>query len=220
MKGESNEQIGEQRRDRLRLLSIGIFLMLAFAVAYSLHYPAITTLRAEISKIGFLAPFILIGVYILATLLFVPKNFLSIAAGAAFGLLPGIAYVLIGATIGSIVAFSGSRFLGRAAIERLAGQRISRLDARLGESPFIGILIARLIPVVPFTLLNYASGLSAVAFFPYVTATIIGMIPGTASYVALGAYGTKLHSWQYALAAIVFAAFWTLTHRLLRARRG
>lgn len=202
------------------MLSIGIFLMLAFAVAYSLHYPTIATLRSEISKIGFFAPFIFIGIYTLATLLFVPKNFLSIAAGAVFGLLPGISYVLIGATIGAIVAFLGSRFLGRTAIERLAGQQISQLDARLGESPFIGILIARLIPVIPFTLLNYASGLSAVAFIPYVAATVIGMIPGTASYVALGAFGTKLHSWEFALAAIVFVALWTLTHRLLRTRRG
>lgn len=220
MKDESEDRSGEQRRDLTRVVSIGIFLVLAFAVAYSLHYPSIATLRTEISKIGFLAPFILVGVYILATLLFVPKNFLSIAAGAAFGLLPGIAYVLIGATIGSIVAFSGSRFLGRAAIERLAGQRISQLDARLGDSPFVGILIARLIPVIPFTLLNYASGLSAVAFVPYVAATVVGMIPGTASYVALGAYGTKLHSWEFALAAFVFISLSVLTHRLLRSNRG
>lgn len=220
MEDESTERIGEQRKDRIRLLSIGIFLVLALAVAYSLHYPAIATLRTEISKLGFLAPLVLIGVYTLATLLFVPKNFLSIAAGAAFGLLPGIAYVLIGATIGSIVAFWSSRYFGRSAIERLAGHRISQLDARLRESPFVGILIARLIPVVPFTLLNYASGLSAVAFFPYVAATVIGMIPGTASYVALGAYGTKLHSWAFALAAVIFVALWTLTHRLLRASRG
>lgn len=220
MEDEANERTKGQGRDRIRLISIGVFLLLTFTAAYSFHYPSGTTLRTEILNIGFFAPFIFMGIYTLATLFFVPKNFLSIVAGAVFGLLPGIGYVLIGATVGSIVAFFGSRLLGRTSIERLAGRRISQFDARLGQSPFTGILIARLIPVIPFTLLNYAAGLSAVAFFPYVAATVVGMLPGTASYVALGAFGTKLHSWEFAIAAFAFIGFWTFTRRFLGTIRG
>lgn len=215
----ASERIGKQRNDRIRLLLIGCFFLFAFAGAYSLNYPSVSAIRSDVSRIGFFAPVIFIGIYTLATLFFVPKNVLSIAAGAVFGLLPGISYVLVGATAGSVVAFFGARGFGRSSIERLAGQRVSRLDARLAGSPFLGILIARLIPIVPFTLLNFAAGLSGVAFAPYLGATVIGMLPGTASYVALGAYGTNLRSWEFALAVLVFVGFWILTRRLMRKNR-
>ena len=193
----------ERRRDRFRLLAIALFLLLTLALAYVLPYPSIGRLRREIQGMGFFAPLIFIFIYAAATLIFVPKNLLSVLAGGVFGLVRGTSFVLIGATTGAIIAFLASRKLGRTSLERLAGRRIALLDARIGERPFASILLARLIPVVPFTLLNYAAGLSSVCFLAYVGASVLGILPGTVSYVALGAYGTRVHSWQFILA--VFA---------------
>jgi uncharacterized membrane protein YdjX (TVP38/TMEM64 family) len=132
----------------------------------------------------------------------------------------GTVFVLIGATIGAVAAFLAARRVGRSALERLAGRKISRLDKQLAERPFTGILVARLIPVVPFTLLNYAAGLSAVTFISYLGATVLGMLPGTASYVALGAYGTQLHSWEFGIALLVILGFAFFTRRLVRKSHG
>jgi len=203
-------------RARARLIGIAVFLFLAFILAYSFNYPSLSAIRSDVRQIGFLAPLIFILVYAAATLFFVPKNLLSIAAGGVFGMIPGILFVLAGATIGSIVAFVGARKIGRSSVERLAGRRLSQFDTRLGERPFIGILLGRLIPVVPFTLLNYAAGLSSVGFMAYLAATVLGMLPGTASYVALGAYGVHLRSWEFVAAILAFLGFMLLTRKLAR----
>lgn len=204
--------------DQRRLMALGIFLLAAFGLAYSFNYPSIEQIRSEVHQLGLLGPLIFILVYMIATLFFVPKNVMSIAAGGVFGLGPALVYVLIGATLGSVMAFLGARKVGRVSVERLAGQRISLLDQRLGDRPFLGVLIARLIPVIPFTLLNYAAGLSSVGFLAFLGATVIGMLPGTASYVAVGAYGIQPHSWEFALALLVLLAFGLLTRKIVRSK--
>lgn len=205
-----------RRGDRRRLIGIALFLLLAFILAYSLNYPSLNAIRGDVRQIGFLAPIMFILVYAIATLFFVPKNLLSIAAGGVFGMIPGTLFVVAGATIGSIIAFVASRRIGRLSVERLAGRKISQIDARLSERPFVGILLARLIPIVPFTLLNYAAGLSAVGFSAYLGATVLGMLPGTASYVALGAYGIHLRSWEFIVAVLAFLGFFFLLRKLAK----
>lgn len=210
------EEQNTRRRDRTRLVGIALFLILAFALAYSFNYPSVNSIRGDVRQIGFLAPLMFILVYAIATLFFIPKNLLSIAAGGVFGMIPGILFVVAGATIGSIIAFLSARKIGRSSVERLVGRRLSEFDTRLGERPFVGILLGRLIPVVPFTLLNYAAGLSAVGFMAYLGATVLGMLPGTASYVALGAYGIHLRSWEFVMAIVAFLGFILLTRKLAR----
>ncbi len=53
----------------------------------------------------------------------------------------------------------------------------------------------RLIPVLPFTAINYTAGLTGLPLRAYVVGTAIGIIPGTVAFVALGAYSTDLGSW-------------------------
>ena len=216
-KSDSGNEL-TRRQDRVRLLGIALFLLLTFALAYSLHYPSLTVLRGDVRRMGFFAPIVFILIYTAATLFFVPKNLLSIAAGGIFGMTLGTLFVLVGAMIGAIVAFLVARKIGRSSMERLAGRKISKLNTRIGERPFVSIFLGRLIPVLPFTLLNYAAGLSSVSFIAYVGASVIGMLPGTASYVALGAYGTHLRSWEFVLAILAFLVLILLSRKLMRKR--
>lgn len=64
--------------------------------------------------------------------------------------------------------------------------RIDKLDARLRQRGWPVILSTRLIPAVPFSVLNYAAGASAVRLVPYALATLVGLLPGTAAVVILG----------------------------------
>lgn len=212
--GDMGDQLS-QRGDRLRLGGIAIFLLFTFALVYSLDFPSLDVIKEDVRRVGYLAPLVFTVIYAAASLFFVPKNLMSIAAGAVFGMIPAMLFVLAGATLGSVIAFIGARKIGRSSVERLAGRHISRLDTHIGEKPFISILIARLIPVVPFTLLNYAAGLSAVSFIAYLGATILGMLPGTASYVALGAYGTHIRSWEFIVVILVFLGLTLLTRKLV-----
>ena len=79
--------------------------------------------------------------------------------------------------------------LGRDAVQHFTGTRLQTLDRCLARRGFWAVLAARLVPVVPFNALNYLCGLTGVRPSRYALATILGILPGTTAYVAVGAYG-------------------------------
>jgi uncharacterized membrane protein YdjX (TVP38/TMEM64 family) len=140
-----------------------------------------------IGGLGTAAPFLFIGVYILATIALVPGSLLTLAAGAMFGLWRGTLIVFVGAVIGATLAFLIARHLARPAVERrLAGDvRFTRIDSAVGREGARIVLLLRLTPILPFNLLNYGLGITRVRFRDYVLASV-GMLPGTILYVYSG----------------------------------
>jgi len=96
--------------------------------------------------------------YALVTLLPLPKNVFAALAGVLFGLLLGVVVVLLAALLGAAAAFALSRVLGRDAVERITGARVARVDALLNHRGIIAVIAVRLVPVLPFTAINYAAG--------------------------------------------------------------
>ncbi|MCS6925659.1 MAG: TVP38/TMEM64 family protein [Candidatus Binatia bacterium] len=132
-------------------------------------------------------PVLFIIGYAVAVVAFVPGSLLTLAAGAIFGLAEGVVYVFIAAVLGSSAAFLVSRHLARAAIERtLAGNvRFMAIERAVSVQGRKIVFLLRLSPVFPFTLLNYALGLTSVRFRDYLVASV-GMLPGTFLYVYAG----------------------------------
>jgi len=132
-------------------------------------------------------PIVFILGYAVAAVAFVPGSLLTLAAGAIFGLVWGVVYVFIAATLGASAAFLVSRHLARTAIERkIAGNaRFAAIDRAVGAQGRKLVFLLRLSPIFPFNLLNYALGLTRVTFADYLLASI-GMIPGTILYVYYG----------------------------------
>jgi len=135
-----------------------------------------------------------------------PKAVLSVAGGVLFGFVGGVLLVLLASVLGAVTAFSLARRLGRDAVERLAGQRLARVDALVRDRGVATMIGLRLVPLVPFTALNYGAGLSAMSLRAFLVGTGIGIVPGTLSYVALGAYGLDLiNGWTLGAGAVVTA---------------
>ena len=110
---------------------------------------------------------------------------------------------MVGATIGATLAFFVARYLGRDFVARvLKGkfQTLSTIDDQAGAHGFQVIFFFRLIPLVPFNVLNYVAGLSKVGAWDYVLGTFLGIIPGTFAYVYLGSSLTDIYYWEFALA--------------------
>lgn len=130
-----------------------------------------------------------VGLYILATVAFLPGSILTLGAGAAFGLWKGFVLVSIGSTVGASAAFLVGRYLLRDWVSRKLEKvpAFAAVAAAVGQEGWKVVLLTRLSPVLPFNLLNYAYGLSTVGFGEYVLASWVGMIPGTFLYVYLGA---------------------------------
>ena len=140
-----------------------------------------------VDGLGVWGPVAFIAGYALAVVGFIPGSILTLAGGAIFGILKGTVYVTIAATIGATGAFIVSRNFARTAIERkLRGdKRFAAIDEAVGSQGRRIVFLLRLSPVFPFTLLNYALGLTKVRLVDYVVASV-GMIPGTLLYVYYG----------------------------------
>jgi uncharacterized membrane protein YdjX (TVP38/TMEM64 family) len=132
-----------------------------------------------------------IGVYAIATVLFVPGWILTVGAGVAFGLFWGTFTALIGATIGATFAFLIARYVARGAVSKRFGKnkKFQAIDDAIGQQGWKMVGLLRLSPLIPFNLSNYLYGLTAIAFVPYVLATFVGMLPGAVLYVYLGTIG-------------------------------
>ncbi|MCA1604154.1 MAG: TVP38/TMEM64 family protein [Acidobacteria bacterium] len=141
--------------------------------------------------LGALGYVLFVLVYIAATVLFVPGFVLTVGAGFAFGLLPGVIAVSVASTIGAALAFLIARYIARGKIEAMAqkNKRFKAIDRAIGEQGAKLIFLLRLSPLIPFNLSNYFYGLTGVKFWPYVLASWVGMLPGTLLYVYLGAAG-------------------------------
>lgn len=128
------------------------------------------------------APIVFVIAYAAATALALPGSLLTIAGGAVFGFWWGSALNTLAANIGANAAFGLARSLGRDGIERLVGKRLAGLNKATAQHGFFGLLVLRLIPLVPFNALNFGSGLTAIRWRDYALATVIGIFPGTLVY--------------------------------------
>ena len=129
--------------------------------------------------------------YALATVFLLPGSLLTLAAGAAFGLLPGFASALMGATLGLALAFLVSRHLARRRVEGWiqAKPRFAAVDRAVAKEGWKIVFLTRLSPIFPFNFQNYAYGLTRISFWHYALASMVGILPGTFLYVYLGSVG-------------------------------
>jgi uncharacterized membrane protein YdjX (TVP38/TMEM64 family) len=146
-----------------------------------------------IESLGSVGAWAFIGLYIIATVAFLPGSILTLGAGVVFGVVMGSLYVFIGATIGAAAAFLVGRYVARVWVaQKIAGDRKFRaIDEAVGKEGFKIVLLTRLSPIFPFNLLNYAYGVTGVSLKDYVLASI-GMIPGTIMYVYIGSLAGNL----------------------------
>ena len=202
----------------IRPLILLVVIAIGGAVALTLDVPPIDELRARVAAAGWAGPVLFAAVYAALGLTPAPATVASIAAGVLFGLVTGLAVVMTGAMAGAVVAFCIARVLGRAAVQRVDSERLRMLDALLRRRGLLAVIGVRLVPVVPFSAVNYACGLSGVRFRDYLPGTAIGILPATTVYVTLGAYGAEPGSVPFLLALGGLAVL--IVGSVVVARRG
>jgi uncharacterized membrane protein YdjX (TVP38/TMEM64 family) len=145
----------------------------------------IQRLRAWIETLGAWAPLAFVLAYILATIAALPGSILTVAAGALFGSVWGVALVSLASTTGASAAFLIARYVARDSVTRWVADRpaFARLDDLAGTHGAKVVAITRLVPFFPFNLLNYGFGLTGISFWKYVFWSWLCMLPGTVLYV-------------------------------------
>jgi uncharacterized membrane protein YdjX (TVP38/TMEM64 family) len=151
------------------------------------------------------------GVVIFALILFfatflpMPDWPLPIVAGYVYGVW-AFPLVYLGIAVPSLLAFLAARYLVRERIKARLDRRpkYRAVDRAVAKDGWQVVLLLRLSPVIPFNLQNYALGVTAIPFWQYVGATVLGIIPGIAIYVYFGIFGKGLGSGGSVLDWVLF----------------
>ena len=176
------------------LLKITAIVLMVAALLWLRTLPladGLAVFNEAVQKLGPAGLLVYALAYALATVFLLPGSLLTLAAGAAFGLLPGFGSVLVGATLGLALAFLVSRHLARRRVEDWiqSKPRFAAVDRAVAKEGWKIVFLTRLSPIFPFNFQNYAYGLTRIPFWHYTLASMVGILPGTFLYVYLGSAG-------------------------------
>jgi uncharacterized membrane protein YdjX (TVP38/TMEM64 family) len=184
------------RRSALsRLIPLGLLLCAGgvFVLSGGRRYLTFATLadnqellRGLVADWGVLAALGYVAIYASLTALSMPVAMLmTLVGGFLFGPWLGALLALTSATLGASAVFLAAR-AGLYGLAERAGSRAARLEAGFRADAFSYLLCLRLVPIVPFWLVNLIAGLVGMRLASYVTATFCGMIPAAFVYASLG----------------------------------
>jgi uncharacterized membrane protein YdjX (TVP38/TMEM64 family) len=171
---------------RRRMIATGAVLVIVIAVALTVPLPTAVQMRDWATSVGPWFPLAFLAAHVVVTVLPFPRTAFTLAAGLLFGPLLGITLAVTASTASAVIAVLLVRAAGWQLSRLVRHEAVEKVDARLRDRGWIAVMSLRLIPVLPFSALNYAVGASAVRVLPYTLATVAGMLPGTAAVVILG----------------------------------
>lgn len=186
-KSVSGEAAATASRAPFAKLALAALALAALVVLGRFAGERVGELRVWIDGLGAVGPLAFAAAYALGVVAFLPGAALTLAGGAIFGVAKGTAIVFAAAVLGSTLAFLIARYVARDFVEqRIAGNaQFAAIDAAIGQQGRKIVFLLRLSPVFPFSLGNYALGLTRVRLADYVLGAA-GMLPGTLLYVYLG----------------------------------
>ena len=156
------------------------------AIALFVPLPTAVQLRDWARSLGPWFPPAFLAAHTVVTVFPFPRTAFTLASGLLFGPVLGIVIAVTASTASAVLALLLVRAAGWQLTRLVQHPALESVDERLRERGWPAVLSLRLIPAVPFSVLNYAAGASAVRVGPYLAATFVGVLPGTAAVVVLG----------------------------------
>ena len=180
------------QKNRSRIVAFGFWLLLIFAYqlyAYVNDLSSAEVVRQllQVMRQPLVGPLVFILFYMLQPLIFFPSWLLTISAGFIYGVFLGMFYVVIGSNLSSIVAYFVGRYFNEGLFRSpAAGGIVERYSQRMRENSFETVLVMRFL-FLPYDIVSYLAGFLRIRWAPFMVATILGSIPGTAAFVLAGA---------------------------------
>jgi uncharacterized membrane protein YdjX (TVP38/TMEM64 family) len=138
-----------------------------------------------------LAPLAFLLLHVVASLFFVPRTVLAVAAGLIFGMWWGVLWAALGSVTGAVAGFIVARYLHAGLAGRADTARLTTLLRQAERGGWRGVAVVRLVPVIPHSLTNYALGLTRVQLGAYALGSLLGQLPATVAFVDLGTAGER-----------------------------
>jgi uncharacterized membrane protein YdjX (TVP38/TMEM64 family) len=176
----------------LLVLLAGLGLFFAFGLQEQLSCAALRAnrdgLQSWVADHRLPAILLFMGGYAAAVALSVPGAVvMTVAAGLLFGTAAATAMVVVAATLGATLLFLAARTMFRELLEARVGPWLARLQRGFAENELSYLLVLRLVPLVPFFVVNLVPAFLGVRLRNFVLATLFGIIPGTLVFAGIGA---------------------------------
>jgi uncharacterized membrane protein YdjX (TVP38/TMEM64 family) len=201
--GQRVTRDGDRRRAVARLALLGLAIAGAF-VAVTLAGIGPSDAQRWIASAGPVGPVVFVLAAGVLGLALFPGHVSAIVAGMLFGALAGTALALAAAVLGAALCVTAARWLGSDAVHSLLGPRGRRWQTWLAANGFSAVLACRLAPGTPSGLVNYLAGLAGIRPRALLGAVVLGALPKTVAYVALGGALSDPLSSRAALAVALY----------------
>ncbi|MGH3673736.1 MAG: TVP38/TMEM64 family protein [Pseudonocardiaceae bacterium] len=178
--------MAELAQRRIRLLAAVFVFLTVVVAAVVLPMPSPLQMRGWAQAVGIAAPLLFLMGHAVVTVAPVPRTVFTLAAGLLFGPVLGVALSLVATTLSAVLAYWLVRWLARGfVLSHLDHTVLRAVDVRLRGRGWLAVASLRLIPAVPFSVLNYCSAVSSIRFRNYLAGTV-GIVPGSVAVVVLG----------------------------------
>lgn len=172
------------------------FILITLSTSAFLFQKYSQEIMSWVEQLGWFAPILFLVIYCLASIILLPTMVLTLAGGALFGPFFGTLLNLLGATWGAACSFLIARYLLSDWFSRKKGVKLSKLINQAEQKGWLFVALLRLVPVVPFHMVNYGLGVTAIKFRTYLITTFIFLIPAEMIYTYFGYAGMELLSQQ------------------------
>ena len=190
----------------------------------------VATLNEVASRLrgSVLTPLAVISAFVIGGFLMVPVTAMIVVSVLIYDPLAGYAYALAGSLLSAVAGYGVGAVLGRETVRQLAGERIRYVSRQLARRGLLTVLVVRVLPVAPFTVINLVAGVSHIRFRDFLIGTLIGMAPGMVgitlvtdrTVAAIRSPDTETILTLVLVVTVVIAAGYFLSRRLLKLARS
>jgi uncharacterized membrane protein YdjX (TVP38/TMEM64 family) len=168
------------------------FVVLAFVALW--RYTPLADLANPKELIGWLRgfgsdsfmPFVIILAYLIGGMIAFPVTVLIAVTGMMFEPLTAITLALGGSLLSAVATFQLGCLIGGRPLRGFLGPKVSRLNRILANRGILSVMAMRMLPVAPFTLVNFAAGAIRVRLADFLLGTVLGMFPGILILTLMG----------------------------------
>ncbi|RJG06110.1 hypothetical protein D3870_08920 [Noviherbaspirillum cavernae] len=169
-----------------RLLGLGALAVVLVLLAVAWRWTPLREYANLDSLVGFarglddlpFTPLAVVASYVIAGLVMMPVSLMIAVTGVVFGPVAGASYAIAGSLLSAAATYGIGWRLGRETVRRLVGARVNRLSQRIARRGIVAMIIVRMLPIAPFTLVNLVAGASHISFRDFMIGTLLGMLPG------------------------------------------
>ena len=205
----------DQNKIKIGLLIVILLAIIAFFFYDIQQYTTLDYIKAKQQNIieyykqnFFFVLVLFIFLYVLVTALSLPvATFLTLVGGALFGFSSGLIIVSFASTIGATLAFLMARFLAQNYVQKNFKNQLSKINKKFKSEGSFYLFALRLVPVVPFFIINVVMGLMTIKTWTFYWVSQLGMLPGTIVYVYAGTQLAQIETFSDITSPSMLIAF-------------